>query len=188
MEEIALQDEQLHRLFFESITWSHEEHEAGKPGLHIKTLELPPPVRALFRLLKHWSVTSALNIFGFANLAAHSNAQVYASSGAMVAIIIPDRSPQSMLQAGRLTERIWLEATRHTLVAQPLAGLIYLAAALKQNSSLINTKLGHKVRESDMILHELAEAPGQVIAMMLRVGIPLAPATTRSRRMQPIIH
>ncbi len=55
MEETALGNESLHELFFGDILWSAEENRAGKQGLYIKTLELPPPAQAMFRLLKHWS-------------------------------------------------------------------------------------------------------------------------------------
>ncbi len=187
MEAVALQDERLHRLFFDSITWSQEEHEAGAPGLHIRTLELPPPVRLLFRALRRWGVVSALNLIGFANLAAQGNAQVYASSGAIVAILAPDRSPRTMLLAGRLAQRVWLEATCITLAAQPLAGLVYLAAALEKDARLVNDTLAASVRAADAKLHDLCGARGEVIAMMLRIGIPLGPATDRSRRRAPLV-
>ena len=55
MERVALETPALHKLFFGGILWSREENNSGKGGLYIKTLEVPPPIRLLFRLLKHWS-------------------------------------------------------------------------------------------------------------------------------------
>lgn len=188
MEEIALQDERIHKLFFDSILWSMADHRSGKPGLHIRTLELPGPARLLFRFLRHWRVIRLLNRLGFAKMAARGNAQVYASSGAMVAIIAPDRSAHSMLQAGRLIERIWLEATAEGLAAQPLAGLLYLAEASRRDPSLLAEPLGKRAAEADASIREMFEVPDNaVLAMLLRVGKPMRPPSDHSRRALPVV-
>lgn len=188
MEEIALQDEGIHKLFFDSILWSGAEHLSGKPGLHISTLELPAPVRVLFRFLRYWRVLRLLNRIGFAQMAARGNAQVYATAGAMIAVIAPDRSARSMLQAGRLTERVWLEATAEGLAVQPLAGLLYLSEASRRNPSLIAEPLAKRAEAADRVIRETFDvSEGAVLAMLLRVGRPTRPPTDHSRRALPVV-
>lgn len=186
MEEIALQDAQIHRLFFGSILWSHDAHMAGEPGLHIRTLELPPPVQALFRILHWWPLVRVLNLLGFAKLAAKGNAQVYASSGAIAGIVVPNRSPRRMLQAGRLMQRVWLEAVAAGYAAQPLAGLLYLAEAVRRDEDLIAPQLARRAIAADNAIHEaLGVAAQDTVVMLLRIGVPLREPTDVSRRAAP---
>lgn len=188
MEEAALGSEQLHRLFFDSLLFSRAPHEAGQPGLHLSTMELPPPVRLLFRLLRSWRVVRFLDRFGFARLAAAGNAATYASSGALIAFIVPDRRPLSMIAAGRAMQRVWLDAVSRGLAAQPLAGLLYLAAALRERSDICPAPAAARVRDAEATLYRIAGASGdEVLAMLLRVGVPASPPTDYSRRLPPAI-
>lgn len=189
MEEIALTTERLHELFFGSLLFAREPHEAGEPGLHLSTMELPAPARLLFRLLRSWPLVRFLNRMGFARQAAAGNAAVYASSGAMIVFLVPDRTPGSMIAAGRATERLWLTAVRQGLAAQPLAGLIYIAASLREGAADIYDEAKRsRIREAEDILRDASGATeGEELAMMLRVGVPQRPPTDFSRRKAPVI-
>lgn len=189
MEEVALQTKPLHALFFNSIIWSKERNEAGEPGMYIMTMELPPPVRALFRMLRHWPIVSLLNRVGFAKQAAAGNATVYASSSAMIAFIVPDRAPASMLAAGRAMQRIWLEATRLGLAGQPLAGLLYIAASIEEgNAHLFSEAALARIRVAQADMRKIAGAgEGEAVAIFMRFGKPERPPTDYSRRMPPMI-
>lgn len=189
MEEAALQSQQLHRLFFESILWDEKPHLAGEPGMHIRTLELPPPARPIFKMFRSWPLVSVLNTFGFARIAAQGNAKIYASSGGVAVFIVPDRAPHTMVRAGQCMQRIWLEAVRQGLAAQPLAGLLYLAAYVADgHAKSFSPQVAERIAYAAASMKSLALAENdEVIAMTLRIGKPKNPPTDYSRRQPPRI-
>ncbi len=130
MEEVALSNETLHALFFADIFWSEADNSAGKQGLYIDTLELPPPAKAAFRLLKYWRVTKALSKIGFHKVVAEMNAQQNASASAFGIITAERLGRREYLEAGRLLERIWLQATAHGLSMQIVTGVTFLARSV----------------------------------------------------------
>lgn len=187
MEKTALLTPELHRLFFESIIWEKDKNIRGEEGLYIKAMELPAPVQLLFGALRSWRVTRALNKLGFASAAAASNARTYARTGAMLAVVVPDMSPKTVIMAGRGMQRIWLEAVAHGFAAQPLAGLLYAAQYVKAGGSIIDRKLASEVLEAKEAIHDSFGIKSGEVAMMLRVGTPLRPSSARSGRRAPVL-
>lgn len=135
MEEIALQNKTLHHLFFQSVLWSKEQHERGEPGLHIDTLELPPPVKMLFKFLRHWKVARVLARVGLPAQAAATNAAQNASAAAFGAIFMREKNRRTYLEGGRMLERIWLAATSVGLSFQIVTGILFLARKLATEPS-----------------------------------------------------
>ena len=186
MEETALRSKTLHSLFFDSIIWSHEQNDGGKSGLYIKTTELPLPIQLLFRLIRYWPIMRILNAVGFAKVAATSNASVYANSSACVAIILDGTEPSDYIGAGRVMQRVWLEVTHAGLVAQPLAGLLYVAEYVSKNTEHdIPEELVQKALSAREAIGSAFNVQGETVAMMLRIGSPAKPATARAARRSP---
>ncbi len=187
MEYVALHTRKIHYEFFRSMLWSTEANESGASGLYIRTTELPPPIQGLFRVIRHWPVMRALNAIGFPTLAAKSNAAVYAQSGAIVGVFVPDTSRESYIAAGRCMQHIWLTATSHGLAAQPLAGLIYLAeyVATSDDPEIPDSRK-RRIRSAMTELESVFTSTNSM-AMMLRVGTPKRQATARSARRKPVI-
>jgi hypothetical protein len=135
MEEIALKNKLLHGLFFGSIFWSKEHNHKGVSGLYIKTLELPPPARLLFKALRHWSVASFLARVGFPRKIAEMNAEQNASASAFGVITVDRFDRTKYVEAGRLLERVWLAATARGMSLQIVTGILFLARTLEHDAS-----------------------------------------------------
>lgn len=131
MEETALGNQALHELFFGDILWSEAENREGKQGLYIKTLELPPPAEAGFRLLKHWRFAKLLAQVGFPKVVAKTNALQNASASAFGVITVAHTSRAMYLETGKMLERIWLLATSRGLSVQIVTGITFLAQSMK---------------------------------------------------------
>lgn len=188
MEKAALSTKKLHYHFFKSILWKGHENEEGKSGLYLKTTELPTLVQMLFRLIRFWPIMRIFRFLGLPHMAAKANADVYASSGAMVAILLDRTEPSDFIAAGRCMQRVWLLATHAGLAAQPLAGLVYLAEYLTcSNDTDFEPTLKEEVLQARTKIHSVLGETDGTIAMMLRVGIPLAGASARTRRRPPVI-
>ncbi|MBU6323193.1 nitroreductase family protein [Patescibacteria group bacterium] len=130
MEETALSNRPLHALFFGSIFWSAARNRAGEPGLHIDTLELPPPAKALFAILRYWPVARLLSLAGFPTLVAETNAKQDASASALVVLYGSTLDRSAYLETGRALERAWLGAAANGYSVQIVTGLLFLARSL----------------------------------------------------------
>lgn len=184
-EQIALTTKELHQLFFKDMIWTEKEEREKKHGLFIKTLELPPPARLIFKLIKHWPVMRVFNLLGFYKLAALGNAKVYVSSGAHGAILVPDND-QDFVTAGRIMQRVWLTATKLGLFMQPVTGVLFLRQRMKFDPKPFNEKQVMMVKEAYGTLEKAFGAYPGVIAMLFRIGAA-EPPSARSSRMEPEI-
>lgn len=188
MEKIALEHKNLHRLFFGDILWSEAENRKGKPGLFIKTLEVPPPARLLFRILKFWSATRFANFFGFSHLASRGNAKLYTQSGAYAVILSSHDSPTGFVNAGRLTQRVWLTATSLGLSVQPVTGILFMGRRfLARDVDNFNSQhVNQAISAYETIKTQVGVNNKECLAMLLRIGYS-EPPTARSARMSPQI-
>ncbi len=184
MEETALGNQRLHELFFADILWSDEDNAKGKTGLHIKTLELPPPARAMFRLIKHWPVAKFLGRIGFPTKVAETNAAQNASAAAfgVISAARPDRA--AYLDVGRTLERVWLVATARGLALQIVTGLTFLARAIEHDPSvaaLFDDEERARVRHAYATIREAAGGAGEPI-LAFRIGESDPPTLITARR------
>ncbi|MEK7138509.1 MAG: nitroreductase family protein [Patescibacteria group bacterium] len=188
VERIALENKDLHRSFFRSIFWDKVKNQRGEPGLFIKTLELPPPARLLFKLLKFWSATCFANFFGFSRLASKGNAKLYAQSGAYIAIIPKQDDPVGFVNAGRLMQRTWLTATSLGLSVQPVTGILFMARRFLSGDTgnFTQKHIDLALSAYRKITLTIDVSNKNPIAMLLRVGYGKV-ATARSARMGPTV-
>lgn len=186
-ERIALETKELHKLFFESVFWDEAKNERGESGLYIKALELPPPARLIFKIIKNWPVMKIFNMFGFNKLAAKGNAATYASAAAHGAVIAENKD-ESFVPAGRSFQRIWLEATRLGFAFQPVVGTIFLAQRVEsREADLFNKKNSEFIREAaQKISFAFDISAEKIAAMIFRIG-RADPPGARSKRKPPEI-
>ena len=173
MEQIALETDFLHKLFFGDIVWTEEEEHEKKRGLYIKTMELPAPAQILFKIIRYWPVMRIFNMLGFAKMVAKTNAKLYASGGVFGAVVVDGDSPRDFINAGRLTQRVWLKATKMKLGFHPVTGILFLArrvmAGETQELSEAHIELIKKSYEKIKLAFG---AENGVIAMAFRIGNP----------------
>lgn len=132
-EQLVFENSLLHRFFFNHIRWSREEAQERGDGFYIKTLELPVPLRMLFRLLRYWGVVWLLNHIGFAKSIPRQLRTIYESSPALGVILLDEKEPRDFVLTGRVMERLWLEATQLGLNLQPLTGLVFLIHRVEEH-------------------------------------------------------
>lgn len=121
---IMLENQELHKLFFDEIVWTKEEEAIKKSGLLLKTMELKPPQQLALKLFKKWKVMNFLNKFKIARGIAKGNAKIYSTGSAMGAIVCSDQD-EEFIKAGRLLERIWLKAISMGLSLQLITGVLF---------------------------------------------------------------
>ena len=168
-ERMVFENRHLHKFFFEHMRWTEKEALEKRDGMYIKTMELPPPVILLFKLLfKRWRL---VKILGIAKFIAKQTKKMYLAAPAIGIITIDSDSSGDFLKGGRLMQRVWLEATRMGLSLHPSAGTIFLIQrALKgatedftqENVEMI--EFVHQKLKSAFKLHN------ETIAFLFRIG------------------
>lgn len=182
-EKIALENEDIHRFLFEHVTWS-EEDERRRHGFYIKTFEFAPPQAAAFKLFRNWKILKALHPLGIADFIAKDMESVYRSSAAFGALIMPDRSRDTLVKAGRALERLWLTATKLGLSMQATTSVHLLALPLDDGATAgLSEAHQELVRERYPLLKEaFGAASNEWILFAFRIGYAAAPSgrTTRA--------
>ena len=171
----------LHGFLFEHIRWNPEEAERTRDGLDIRTLELAPPDRILFPLLKNFGFVKFIRMFGTTKIIAANARKLMLSASAAGMITIESTSAESWLNAGRMLERVWLEATRQGLAFHLMTGITLLIQRVRDGviEGLDSDNIS-LIKQADALLAGVSgtELP---VALLFRIGNADAP-TVRSLR------
>lgn len=174
----------LHGFVFNHIRWTSAEEQKKRDGLYLATLELPPPVRVLFRLFRYWPAARALGVIGFGSVVAKQNAALYEAVGALGCICVPSFSRRNLVMAGRALERVWLLATQKGLSMQPIMGTLYLSAMAADGAALpgFSEKLTRRVVQAGARLRSEFPTDGQHMVCLFRIGKGESPSARSSRK------
>ncbi len=182
-EVIMLSNEELHKFFFNHINWDQKEDDEKKIGFFIETLELAPPAKASFKIIKNWKVMNVFNKLGFHKMVGKQNAKTNAAAAGFGVLTVPNLEPLNFLQAGRAMQRFWLTATKLNLSMQPLTGIIFFMYRILANDTgkfspehISKIKLAYnEIRSTFGIKDE------ETIAFMFRIGHAEKPTARSSR-------
>ncbi len=188
MEETALGNKNLHKLFFSDILWSAEENRAGKHGLYIKTLELPLPAQAIFRVLRYWYFAKFLARIGFPKMVAKTNAKQNASASGFGVIVAQQPSRIVYLEMGRMLERLWLCATAQGASVQIVTGITFLARSLRipTNAQFFSPAEKERIVAAHMELKKGVDKDYEPI-LVFRIGMSDVPTEVSRRRTPEIV-
>jgi len=182
---LVFENQYLHAFLFDHIRWDDREARATLDGLDIKTLDLAPPDRLMFPLLKNWSLVKVLASLGVPRIIAGNARKQAMSAGALGAIVIPDNSDLSYVNAGRILERVWLEATLRGLSFQLMTGITFLMQRVADGETeQLSPEQVKLVRDGRVKLESIVGKGSGIIAIMFRVGRSVPPSA-RSLRIPP---
>lgn len=178
----------LHHHFFANLVWTEEQERSQQSGLYLKTLELPPPAVAAFRLFRSWGVMRWLNRVRFPRFIAHQNSQLYSRCSAIAAVIVAENDPQQFVGVGRVVERLWLTAASLGLECQPLAGTLFLMQRIWAGEQLSELSLSHRgmIQSAYEQMRAALGITGGTIAFLLRIG-QAQPPSARSSKKAPVM-
>lgn len=186
-ERLLMEERQLHDGLFGMIRWSRQA-EREMPGLYVETMELPPPVRFLFRhVVRHWPLLSILNLAGFSRMIPAQTAPVYEASSAFGAIVSTGYDAADFVVSGRAFERLWLTATRVGLSLQPTTAIPYLMQRIAGgDAEMFSPKHRALIQEAYGVMEKTFNLVGsEHIVMLFRVGYG-DPPTAHSWKRPPV--
>ncbi len=188
-EKVLFENQHMHNFFYSHINWSASEELKNKKGFYIKTLEIPTPALPGFKLAKHWKVMKFLASLGFANFIAKQNSSIYETSYLHGLITTPGNTESDYMNAGRMLERIWLEATSLKLSFQVLTGICFLHQRIKNlNPSGLSPKHEKIIEESYANIKTIFSVKNEEPILMFRVGDGGEPSARTLREPAKIIY
>lgn len=184
-EMLVLQNFHMHQSLFPHILWNAKEDQERKLGLYLKTFELPPPGRVMFRLLQHWPITKQLAKLGLPKIVAKQNKKLYASSSAIGVILLKDEANQDFITGGRIMQRMWLKSTKNGLSVQPVTGLLYLAQrVLSDDQKYFTNKEKKLIIDAYERIKNVFQIKNEVMMMIFRIGYGDQPSA-RAQKLAP---
>lgn len=184
-EVVMLDNQLLHKLFFNELVWSERDEKKKGTGLYLKTMELKPPQQFALRIFKHWPVMNLLNKVGLAKSIASDNAKGYASASAIGAILV-ENNDHAFITAGRAMERLWLKATGMGLSFHLVTGVLFLwqgiTAGEAKGLSTEHIELIKNAYQKMASIYDVKD--DRIIALLFRLGYGGEP-TARSSKLPP---
>jgi hypothetical protein len=167
----------LHHEIFSSVrfdlSWTDNAQWSLPPG----ALEIEPPMRPMFKLLRHWGLMRPLTWLGLHRLLGLRAGWLPAWQAPALGLLVSTLPvEEGALAVGAALERLWLQASLLDLALQPLAA----SAVLMQPSASANGA-------SDALRSSLAAgwqsiAPGTAPLMVVRIGRAAMPSLRSGRR------
>ncbi len=182
-EKILFSHPLLHSFFFSHINWSYKEELKKRIGFYLKTLEVPPPAALLFRIWKYWPVMNIFNrVLGINTFIAKENAKTYKSSSAIGAVIGKGNMPADFVEAGMITQRVWLTVASLGMYLQPLTGILFFMRSIENgNENVFSVNNQQMIREAyTTLLKNFSVVDGRIV-MMFRIGCADVPSAQSVR-------
>jgi hypothetical protein len=181
---IRFEHEPFHRELYENMRFSAAEVKRTRDGLDVATLQLPPGVGRVLRLLRTWPRMRTANLVGFSRAVGRQAAAEVRGSGAIGILTVDRPETDAFLEGGRAFGRIWLSATSLGLALHPTASLpVFLAHAERTDMSQLQP------RHSRMAQYMLDEfyrlcpiLRGRTVQMVFRLGYGPRPKVRSLRR------
>jgi nitroreductase len=181
---IRFEHKPFHAEFYESMRFTRREVNASRDGLDVKTLQLPPGVGSVLRMLREWPRMRVANLLGFSRSVARQAAKEVRSSGAVGILSVDAPSRTSFIDGGRAFERIWLSATAAGLGVHPTASLpVFVAHAQCIDGSGLPAKHRQMARTmSEQFRELLPHLADRAPQMAFRAGFAATPMVRSLRR------
>jgi nitroreductase len=186
-EKVALENKILHDQFFGGLVWTEAENMERKSGLYVKTMELNPVQKMIFKWYSDWKKAIKLNKWGFSKLIQKENGKLYAASGAIAVMISKGNEAKDFIETGRVVQRFWLRATKEGLAVHPVTGILFLMQRiLAGKSEGLTAEQVEEVSESYKFMQKSFNAQAsEHLTFMFRLGYPTKPPSAKTVRKEP---
>lgn len=171
----------LHEELFSAIRFDVGWHTTCPEGLPPGALGVEPPLRAFFALLRHWQVMRLANLLGADHLLGLRSCDLPCRLAPHLGLLaVKNTDSQSVFDAGRSFQRLWLAATSQGRVLQPMpASALYAIEGARAEG--IPAELQHDLAEG------WKASLGALIPLMLfRMGVATPSSIVAGRPQQKV--
>jgi len=170
----ALHDELFGAVRFD-LGWKQTADEWLPPG----ALEVEPPMRAGFALLRHWRAMRAASWLGLHHALGLRAGYLPCSLAPHLGLVLAESSHETLanLQAGSAFQRVWLAATAEGLALQPMAAV---TALLRQTPGGGWVDAGVQAQLARLV-QPFCRSAGERPYLLFRLGQADPPSVTATR-------
>jgi len=166
----------LHEELFGSIRFDVGWNRTVEEGLPPGALEVEVPARPLFRWLRSWSITRALNTVGLYRVLGWRIADLPSRLAPALGLLTLNEGG-TFVDGGRALQRVWLRATASGLAVQPFAAAGILPLQLQTEKPVIAMPVLRDLAD------RLASLAGHRTGILfLRCGWAMPPSVVAGRR------
>ncbi len=178
----------MHGSIFDHLVWTKEEEISKRKGLYLETMELPGPVKALFKVFKFWPIASILGKIGFGRVVQNDNGANYASAPIFVFIPLKQNNFFGFVELGYNLEALWLKAVTLGLSGQVFGGLPFLFRYIKEikDQDVFSTKHVSEIIWSATEMNKVFGIKEDSVGLVLRLGFAKSPSAWSSRTEIPL--
>ena len=168
---LVFEHKAIHQFLFEQIRWTQEEVDSSQDGMPIGTLGLNPMERFLFPTFKRWETVKFFNKLMLSRVIGLKGWFNCRTSSALGIITIKENNPLGFINAGRATQRVWLQATVEGLAFQPVTGLFFLFQRAEGNDlDGFDQKQIELIEQTKAELQQLCGYEREIPVMGFRIG------------------
>ncbi len=163
-------NEQGHFDFFRrEMRWTEEEAQEKRVGMNINELEIDPSLVPAIRMLEDYSVVKTLE-----SVDGGKGFQMVSKSAAMEAsafglICAENLDSETLLEAGRSWERLWLEATRLEICLHPMVSPLYMFPRIESGEGFSAERVEELKEIKQQLLEIFAMDPQMEPLFMFRI-------------------
>ncbi|CAG9933475.1 hypothetical protein [Candidatus Nitrotoga arctica] len=167
----------LHEELFSAIRFDVGWHRACSEGLPPGALGVEPPLRAFFALLRHWPIMRLANLLGAHHMLGWRACDLPCRLAPHLGLLtVKNTDNQSVFDAGRSFQRLWLAATSQGRVLQPMpASALYALDGARAEG--IPAKLQYDLAEGWK-----SSLGGAIPLMLFRIGFAKPSLVVTGRR------
>lgn len=136
LEKIRLLEKMGHQDFVREIRWTEEENLLTRDGVDIRTVDLTNSELAGFTIARDAAVMDLLTAWKGGDAFKKLTIKAIDGAGAVGVITLKGKSKQDYLDAGRVLERVWIEANRNNLAFHPVSAGLFIYARLLRGKGI----------------------------------------------------
>lgn len=182
-DELMFSAKDLHDYIFSNINWTKRQDKNRRIGFYYPTLAAPPFSWVMMQLLSQWWFARLGTFFGLHKMISFEQRFVYRQAGAYGVTIALGNTPTDWIKVGRLTERVWLMATKLGLSVHPLNGVVLLVLGIDTDTAknAFTSSQRERLKAAHAQMSKLFNADDKIIAFLFRIGHAAIPTARTSR-------
>lgn len=168
----------LHEEMFGSIRFDVGWRASAEEGLPPGALEVEPPLRAGFALMRHWPVMRAAHLFGAHRLLGIRAGWLPCATAPRLGLVVAERAlaDTGWLLAGRVFQRVWLASQGQDLALQPMAAVAALSLQ-RPGDGWVSAAVQQRLQVATRGFC----GPDEQLCMLFRMGQADTPSVVTSR-------
>jgi hypothetical protein len=117
---IRLLQEKGHAEFYSEVRWDKEHARRTRDGIELAAVDVTEGEKAGFRVARDWKAVELVSKWDKGHAFKKNSTKSVKSASAMVLITVPEFDHPTLLQAGRLVQRVWIAINNRGVSIHPM--------------------------------------------------------------------